>query len=575
MKTDGSNVDFALLPLDKISPSPTNPRRTFDEAKLKQLGESIATKGVIEPIIVRKQNIGVVPGKISGKEGWLHELLDQAGKPVALRDELYTTRQSAEMALPLYEIVAGERRWRASALAGKPTIPALIRVLSDLEAAEIQVIENDQREDVPPLEQAAGYRRLISLGECVETIAVKIGRPVAYVVNRLKLLELVPELNYEVQHGKLPLAHAYLLAKLTPEQQAYFVEEDFNHLYDYDQHPLPIDELRRTIRMEMMQPLDQTPWKLTDAKLLPEAGACSNCPKRTGANPTLFDDLHDSTAKKKPDSCLDLACYGRKKTAFVELSIDKAKKKLPEGQEEPVKIQLGYGNKGEILGQGSYKILTAKEAEEAKPGTVKVAVLVAESNWGEPGLKLGAVVQIKLLPKPRSGGGGAMNGGDWEKHQQRAKAHREAYSDAAEKAVAAVAEAEAAERAFAMNTTLGDESLVTSFSTVTLMLKSILVKNSHAIVDPIKRRGHKGKPLEWLKSASCAALFGLLCEMEAGGVARGWSWQKPKVDEFWEVFGVDVKPLWAAAEKQIKAAIAGEKGEAKKAKKVGKKAVAA
>jgi ParB family chromosome partitioning protein len=151
LETDNALVQE--ISLDQITPSKANPRRRMDDTALSELAGSIRVRGVLQPILVR-------PADGSG-----------------------------------YEIVCGERRWRASRAAQKETIPARVVNLSDAEALEIAVIENVQRENVHELDEALGYRALIKQDPAlytVETIATKVGRSPKYVYGRLKLAELRP-----------------------------------------------------------------------------------------------------------------------------------------------------------------------------------------------------------------------------------------------------------------------------------------------------------------------------------------------------------------------------------------------
>ena len=145
------------VPLATIRESKTNPRRFFDEAKLAELADNIKQHGVLQPILLRP-----LPDGGSGT----------------------------------YELVAGTRRYRASKLAKRESIPATVRELTDAQALELQVIENVQRVDVHPLDEAQGYAALIELqpdAYTVETIAARVGRSPAYVNGRLRLIQLIAE----------------------------------------------------------------------------------------------------------------------------------------------------------------------------------------------------------------------------------------------------------------------------------------------------------------------------------------------------------------------------------------------
>jgi len=166
------------LELDSIAPGRHQPRRHFDEPALAALADSIRAQGVVQPIVVR----GVGHGR--------------------------------------YEIVAGERRWRAARLAGLKTIPAVVRQLPDRGAMAVALVENIQRADLNPLEEAEALRRLIDeCGLTHEQTAEAVGRSRAAVSNLLRLLELENEVQELVRNGKLSLGHAKVLLGVSGARQ--------------------------------------------------------------------------------------------------------------------------------------------------------------------------------------------------------------------------------------------------------------------------------------------------------------------------------------------------------------------
>src|SRR5229473_6644975 len=168
------------IPLNRIQESKTNPRRTFDEAKLAELASNIRQHGVLQPILVRP-----LP---DGKDGF-------------------------------FELVAGARRYRASKRAGRESIPATVRELTDTQCLELQLIENLQRADVHELDEAQGYAALMQLQPetyTVETISAKVGKSQAYVYGRLRLTQLIPEAKQAFYEDKLTVAHAFEIARLQP-----------------------------------------------------------------------------------------------------------------------------------------------------------------------------------------------------------------------------------------------------------------------------------------------------------------------------------------------------------------------
>jgi ParB family transcriptional regulator, chromosome partitioning protein len=153
-------------PVSKISPNRQQPRQSFDEEKLKELTESIREKGIVQPLIVRSHN-------------------------------------------GAYQIVAGERRWRAARLAGLEAVPVIVKELSDTEALQIALIENLQREDLNPLEEAEAYQQLIDEhGMVQEDVAKKVGKQRSSVANTLRLLKLPEEVQRLLATGQISMGHA-------------------------------------------------------------------------------------------------------------------------------------------------------------------------------------------------------------------------------------------------------------------------------------------------------------------------------------------------------------------------------
>ena len=167
------------LPVDAMVPGKFQPRRTMDDAKLEELASSIRAQGVIQPIVVR-EHVGA-----DGKGG------------------------------RTYEIIAGERRWRASQRAGLAEVPVVVRVVDDRTVVAMALIENIQREDLNPLEEAQALQRLIDEFDLTHAAAAEaVGRSRAAVSNLLRLLELPAEIRALVQAGSLEMGHARALLPL-------------------------------------------------------------------------------------------------------------------------------------------------------------------------------------------------------------------------------------------------------------------------------------------------------------------------------------------------------------------------
>lgn len=264
-----------MIPLACITPSPTNPRKHFDPVALDELTVSVRKHGVIQPVLVRA---GTSP-----------------------KDKRV-----------IWELVAGERRYRAAKAAGLEEIPAIVRSLTDAEALELQVIENLQREDLHPLEEAEGYELLLKRhGYTAEDLAGKIGKSKAYVYARFKLAALTPKGRAAFYAGKLNASTALLIARIpVPALQEKALAEIT--AVDYQGEPeFSVRDAAHYLQEHYMLRLADAPFPPADDKLLPKAGSCAACPKRTGNQPELFGDV------KGADVCTDPECFDAKKAAHL------------------------------------------------------------------------------------------------------------------------------------------------------------------------------------------------------------------------------------------------------------------
>lgn len=174
-------VSTSTLPINEIIPNKEQPRKTFDEGALQELADSITVHGVLQPLLVRPL--------LSGG----------------------------------YQLIAGERRWRASRMAGLKEVPVIIRELSDSEAMEIAIIENLQREDLNPIEEAEGLQALIDKCDYTqEQVAVSVGKSRPAIANALRLLKLPEEVRQMTKDGEISAGHARAL--LAFDNQAIMYE---------------------------------------------------------------------------------------------------------------------------------------------------------------------------------------------------------------------------------------------------------------------------------------------------------------------------------------------------------------
>ena len=172
------NTPYQLLPLYKVEPNPGQPRQDFDEEEMQALSDSIAEHGVIQPLTVRQLESGY------------------------------------------YQIIAGERRWRAARMAGLSEIPAVIIEADDKKAMELALIENLQRQDLNPVEEALGYQSLMNdYGLTQEDAAKRVGKSRPAVANALRLLNLCPEVLEKVRSGELSAGHARAVVALKSEKK--------------------------------------------------------------------------------------------------------------------------------------------------------------------------------------------------------------------------------------------------------------------------------------------------------------------------------------------------------------------
>ena len=166
------------LPISQVESCSSQPRKHFDEASLAELADSIREHGIIQPLTVRK------------------------------------------LASGYYQIIAGERRWRAARLAGLQEVPVIVMEADDRKAAELAMIENLQREDLNPMEEAAGFQSLIETYHMTQEEAAKqVGKSRSAVTNSLRLLSLTPAVRQLVEEGKLSAGHARALLPLSPAMQ--------------------------------------------------------------------------------------------------------------------------------------------------------------------------------------------------------------------------------------------------------------------------------------------------------------------------------------------------------------------
>lgn len=311
--------------LDKIKPGKSNPRTDFNEEALAELSESVAIHGILQPIVTRPDwCIGKSPTEIAEING--------NAPPTAF-----------------LEIVAGERRFRAAVKAKLESAPVSIRLFSDQDVLEIHLIENLQRENLDPFEEAAGYRQLLDLKDAaggpvhtVKSIAGRVHKDRARVYHRMKLLNVPAALRSAVRNG-LSVRVAEMVGEIPTQEMRTAAAAEVLKPTDpaYGVGPLTVLQTRELIETRFNRQLSAAQFDQKDPTLVAViqdeetgerigGGACTDCPRRTGN----MEELIGKT--KRPDVCTNPQCFGLKTNAhfarLMESAAAEGKKILTEDE---------------------------------------------------------------------------------------------------------------------------------------------------------------------------------------------------------------------------------------------------
>jgi ParB/RepB/Spo0J family partition protein len=284
--------------LEKIRPSKTNPRKHFDENYITELSDSILAKGILQPLLAR-------PDWCIGKTD----------------EEIASVNGNGERAdAAFFEIVAGECRYRGASKAKLTEAPAIIRLLSDKETLEIQLIENLQRSDLTAVEEAEAYRRLIDeMGYTVDLIHERTGKARNTIYGKLKMLRAPKLLLDALEKGIIGERLCELVGRIPiPEMRQRAAREILKP--DFQEDPLNYRKASEHVSDNYMRALSGAQFDQNDAALIPTVvdeetgeriggGACSDCPMKSGNRPELFGDL------KRPDVCTNPKCFNCKTDA--------------------------------------------------------------------------------------------------------------------------------------------------------------------------------------------------------------------------------------------------------------------
>ncbi len=303
------------IPTLFILPTPDNPRSAIDQSApaFLELVESIRAKGILQPLLARP-----------------HPTIPD-----------------------YYDLRAGERRYRAGLAAGLQDLPVIVRHMDDRTAMEITVLENLQRQDLSPLEEARGIRSLLDSGHTPAEIAAELGKSPGWIARRAKLLTLTAAWRKFADKHHAPAAHLELIARYPAEIQDRLADTILDSHDDGHSHFFGPDSLS-TLKEELadiMHELRLAPFPTDDELLHPVAGSCTACPKRSGCQPDLF------TQDTQGDACLDTDCWSAKRKAHL------TRQEAALRQEHPnlIKVlgpQAGYrSDDRNILSSYDYKIV--------------------------------------------------------------------------------------------------------------------------------------------------------------------------------------------------------------------------
>lgn len=579
MSTTNSTA-YELIDLGRLRPSPLNPRKHFDEDKLAELAASIREKGVLEPILVRPSRRYVVeyddgaPAGQAETHPWY--IVDTRAKKLADRyvDQWpleINARQEAErlnakdaQGQAVYDIAAGERRFRAAQLAGLDAVPCIVRELTDRELLEIAVIENEQRADTTPLEKAHGYQRLIDEhGYSADSLAEKLGKSKSYIYGLLKLTQLPPAAVEALESGTLAPSVAGLIARI-PNARLREKATEFALKPEYTGELPSYRMVRARIEQSYMVELKGSPFRQDDAALHPSAGACTTCPHKTGNNRELYPD-------GRADVCTNPDCFRDKVALHMERLALAASEKGEQVLEakEAEKLFSSY-EPGVLCYNAPYYDLAEQcyhDREKKRPRSYKQlvgeeckadVVLAFDQNGKAHRLVPKAKADPVLVEKGILTKGGRYSDGNdsWKDRQREERKKKELESEAGQRLMGLVA-ADAERQARALlpvnNNSLMEllRIVVTGIVDRTWGDYCHRIKKRRALLDKGERSSRGDDKLTALvPELDAPELVGLLAEIVAAQKAEHW-YQPDKEDkQFWAFFGTERKSVLAQVKKE-------------------------
>lgn len=342
-------MNIKTIPLSLVKPSPMNPRKTFEQEELEELAANIEKQGLLQPITVRP--------KVT---------------QVALNEEIADG----------YEIVCGERRYRAYCLLKAKedalnversaahckkhdrfqSISAIVREMNDAEAFDAMITENLQRKDVDPMEEAFAFGQLIERGNTAEEVALRFGKSIRFVQERVKLNTLIPELMLAIKEGNMSISAAMIICKLDEEAQRKYHSQYSNHYQGLSKNAA------ESFVNGLFMTISKAPWHKSDNQADDEfdggcGHACSECQLNTANHGCLFWEMKTQDAGR----CTDRAKFQSKLLAYMVKTVDENAENLVKAGEPLEKGKIVIGLSDDYCSESSKAVRTAFRAEiEAK-----------------------------------------------------------------------------------------------------------------------------------------------------------------------------------------------------------------
>lgn len=356
-KTQNGNHSVGALrtiPLNEIARPAKNTRGKIERKGITELASSIKQHGVLQPILVCEI-------------------------------------KNAQAGQAKYQIIAGERRYLAAEQAKLKEIPALVRAMNNEAALSAQIVENLQREEVHPLDEADSFLRLKEEQQLdLRLIAQRVGKDARYVARRLALTNLIAEAREDFRKEHITLAHALEICRLAPEIQpqalaaCYEITPVWNRQEEADaptpDKPRParhVRYLQEWIERNVHLNLQSAPFGVDDARLREDGLTCLNCPQRSGFNKALFADIKDG------DTCLNPLCFQGKLQQFMLIR----KTELEEKHHKPVVFISAYYSRestdSSVISRNQYQLLEKKadRCEFAEPGILADGPGLGQAKW--------------------------------------------------------------------------------------------------------------------------------------------------------------------------------------------------